>query len=74
MYRVFQKKMYICLACYANATSPRGAGGMSIGSLALGNSVAMEHFSEALCVREFYKKGHLATVLAPEYSRFSPLK
>lgn len=38
---------------------------MSIGSLALWNSVAMERFSgadRALCVREFYKNGDSATV------------
>lgn len=48
-----------------NATNPRGAGGMSVGSVAVGNSVAMECFSGvdcALCVREFYKNGDSATV------------
>lgn len=38
---------------------------MSVGSLALGNLVAMERFSgadRALCVREFYKNGNSATV------------
>lgn len=37
----------------------------AVGSVALGNSVAMERFSgadRALCVREFYKNGDSATV------------
>jgi len=62
---VSQKKIYVYLANYVNATNPRGAGVMSIGSLALGNSVAMERFSGAdrsLCVLEFYKNGDSATV------------
>lgn len=59
-----QKKVHICFGYWVNATILRGAGGVSIGSLALGNLVAMERFSgadRALCVREFYKNGNSAT-------------
>ena len=66
-----QKKVYICFAYSANTTSLRGARGMSIGSLARGNSVAMERFLEAyraLCVRGFYKNGHSATVARRRFS------
>lgn len=65
LYRVSQKKFYICLAYCVNAAYLRGAGVMSIGSLALGNPIAMERFSRedrALCVRQFYKNGDSATV------------
>lgn len=43
----------------------RGAWGISVGSLGLGNLVAMDRFSGAdrgLFVREFYKNGNSATV------------
>ena len=68
---LFQKKMILCLVYCAIATSSRGARGMSISSLAFGNSIGMERFSEAdcaLCVREFYKNGHSATVARRRFS------
>ncbi|XP_052750040.1 uncharacterized protein LOC128200486 [Galleria mellonella] len=59
--RVSQKKGDICFGYFVNGTTLKGSGGMSFGSLASANLVAIEHFSGhdcALCVREFYKNGY----------------
>ena len=72
-----QKKVYICFAYCVNATNSRGAGGMSIVSLVLGNSAAMDSFSgadRALCVREFYKNGDSATVARIIARRFCNIR